>query len=178
MERKNCTVYRVMPKGESNLKQFTAAEHRKPTPIRPPGRSIFVAENGSFLRATLALWALLTELFDYCLNAGRSGRVARFADRMAPMALTVLENLDIPPIPFDTARTAWQVATLSKRVAELGSVDALAAEMSARILTPVADAEPSELRRLHALYREVYTPEEVRRLVENGLHRLGLRPAI
>jgi hypothetical protein len=118
---------------------------------------------------------LLTELFDYYLNAGRSGRAP---DRMATMALTFLENLDIPPIPFDTARTAWQVATLSKRVAELGSVDALAAEMSARILTPVADAEPSELGRLHALYREVYTPAEVRRLVENGLHRLGLRPAI
>jgi hypothetical protein len=97
---------------------------------------------------------------------------------MTPMALTFLENLDIPPIPFDTARTAWQVAALSKRVAELGSVEALVAAESARILTPVADAEPSELGRLHALYREVYTPEEVRRLVENGLNRLGLRPAI
>lgn len=93
------------------------------------------------------------------------------------MALTFAEDLDVPPIPFDTARTAWQATALAGQMAEAGGFDALAEQSTAVILTADAQA-PGELNRLRRLYREVYTPAEVRRLVENGLRQAGLRRTV
>ena len=86
------------------------------------------------------------------------------------MALT---KIDIAPLPTSGAAMAVLASQLAAEIAQHGK-PAVKAGLVAGMTGVAANAPPSERTRLHRLYAQAYTAEELKGLVENTLIRLGL----
>ena len=90
------------------------------------------------------------------------------------MAIVFDEIFDVPPIPASRENTLRQVAFFQQQAQENGGIDAVKTGAIATIYNTSADDEPSELKRLRLLYKDVYTRAELEKLVDTTFANLGL----
>lgn len=89
------------------------------------------------------------------------------------MGLKFARAIDLVPIPVEASNAARQAVAASQRAAELGGLAAVKAAMVDRIFAATPQDPPAEQKRLQLLYQNVYTREEIERLVGNTLVQLG-----
>ncbi len=90
------------------------------------------------------------------------------------MDLDFEEFIEIPRIPSGTAKTARQALNIQKKAEEIGDLELAKQAALEAIINVDAGTEPSELKRLRLLYREVYTTEELKALVAQTFQILGV----
>jgi hypothetical protein len=92
------------------------------------------------------------------------------------MPLQFSESLDLSPLPVDQSTASALGRDFAAKIAALGGRQNAARAAADAILARSASEAPSELVRLQRLFAQVYTREEIERLMLNTFDSLGLGP--
>lgn len=91
------------------------------------------------------------------------------------MALNFKENLNLSPLPQDEGTAAVLGRDFAAKIVAAGGRQAAARAAATAVLARRADEPPSEHQRLQRLYAQVYSREELEKLMLNSFDALGLR---
>jgi hypothetical protein len=90
------------------------------------------------------------------------------------VSLTFSSKILLPPIPTRAAKAARQAAHLQSRIDAVG-IAQVKAEALAAINDVDAASQPSEIKRLRMLYKDVYAQSELKDFIAYSLAVLGFK---